>query len=99
MKSNKIRASAKGEECTFQIVGVCNYNPETTVLCHLNFELSGMGRKASDLSAAYGCSACHDAIDGRIDSFELEEDRWFYLGRALYRTQERLHEKQILNVA
>jgi len=35
MRSNAIRMSAKGEECTFQIVGVCNHNPETTVLCHL----------------------------------------------------------------
>src|SRR3990167_9253871 len=66
VRSNAIRMSAKGEECTFQIPGVCNGNPETTVLCHLPDESHGMGHKADDISAAYGCAACHDAIDSRI---------------------------------
>jgi hypothetical protein len=33
--SAKLRASAKGELCTFAIPGICNHNPETTVLCHI----------------------------------------------------------------
>ena len=54
MRSNAIRMSAKGEECTLNIVGVCNYNAETTVLCHLPDESKGMSHKADDISAAYG---------------------------------------------
>lgn len=63
--SKKIRNAARGEECCFQIVGVCNHNPETTVLCHLPDESKGMGLKADDLSAAFGCHECHSAVDGR----------------------------------
>ncbi len=65
--SKKLRDSANGERCTFRIPGVCNENPETTVLCHLPDE-SGTGvmaGKSDDWIAAFGCSACHDYIDGR----------------------------------
>ena len=45
MRSNAIRLSARDEACTFEIVGVCNGDPSTTVLCHLPNESHGMGRK------------------------------------------------------
>ena len=100
MRSNAIRLSAKGEECTFQIVGVCNHNPETTVLCHLPDESHGIGRKSDDISAAYGCSACHDAIDHRISraGWDSENSEW-YMRRALIRTWRRMVEKGIVKVA
>lgn len=62
-----IRKAARGQDCTLRIPGACNWNPETTVLCHSN-ELAdgkGMGLKAPDTAAAFGCSACHDVLDGR----------------------------------
>lgn len=61
------RISAKDEECTIRLPDVCNFDPATTVLCHDNSLESGkgMGLKAPDTFAAYGCSACHDVIDGR----------------------------------
>lgn len=62
-----IRKSAENEECTIRLPLVCNYDTATTVLCHSN-ELAdgkGMGKKAPDEKAAYGCSACHDVVDGR----------------------------------
>jgi len=34
-KKSKIRASAKGEDCQVRVEGVCNFNPETTILAHL----------------------------------------------------------------
>lgn len=46
-----------------RIPGVCNGNPETTVLAHLNG--GGMGMKKPDLLGAWCCSSCHDMIDGR----------------------------------
>jgi len=67
-KMTPIRASAKGEDCTVNLpMGVCNYNPETTVLAHSNSlaDGKGMGLKAADTRAAYCCSSCHDMVDGR----------------------------------
>lgn len=66
-KMTPIRRAAEGQECTIQIPGVCNCDPATTVLCHDNRLSSGkgMGMKAPDTSAAFGCAACHDVLDGR----------------------------------
>lgn len=65
IKSTAIRRSARGQACTLRLPGICNGDPETTVLAHMPFGGRGMGIKASDLHAAYACSSCHDAIDGR----------------------------------
>ncbi|HED2337570.1 TPA: DUF1364 domain-containing protein, partial [Serratia liquefaciens] len=51
--------------CTLQIPGICNGNPETTVLCHLPSNTHGMGYKSDDFWTVFGCSCCHDVIDGR----------------------------------
>ena len=61
--------SARGQHCTIRLPGICNANPETVVLCHLpNTGLSGVGMKPNDLLACFGCSACHDVIDGRVQT-------------------------------
>lgn len=62
-----ITESARGEECTIRLVGICNRNPETTVWCHANGSAAGkgIGMKSHDLLGAYGCSSCHDAYDRR----------------------------------
>ncbi len=65
MKSKKLRNSARGQDCQVRIPGICNFRPETTVLAHVGSS-SGMGMKPVDTEAAFCCSACHDAIDGRI---------------------------------
>ena len=64
---SKIRQSARGEECTLRLPYVCNFNPETTVWCHSNRleDGKGMGLKARDEEGCYGCSDCHDVLDGR----------------------------------
>jgi len=66
-KMTPIRKAARGQECTLQILGVCNGQPETVVLCHSNklADGKGMGLKASDEKACFGCSSCHDVLDGR----------------------------------
>ncbi len=61
---SKISESARMQDCLIRIPGVCNRNPETTVLCHEPAG-SGLALKYPDTEAAYGCSACHDEIDGR----------------------------------
>jgi len=98
--NKKIRDSAKGEECTLNIATVCNYNPETTVLCHISTGYGSDKNRVGQRNAVYGCSSCHDWIDNRmsrggLDSDEfhsLSADRWFYIARALIRTAERRDE-------
>ncbi|WP_317177187.1 DUF1364 domain-containing protein [Pectobacterium sp. HCp5_1] len=65
-RSKSLRDSARGQVCTLQISGICNFNRETTVLCHLPSLTHGMAYKSDDFYAVFGCSACHDVIDGRM---------------------------------
>ncbi|HIE0017527.1 DUF1364 family protein [Serratia marcescens] len=60
-RSKTLRDSARGRCCTL----ICSGNPETTVLCHLPSNIHGMGYKSDDYWAVFGCSGCHDVIDGR----------------------------------
>jgi hypothetical protein len=59
---SKYTKSARGQECQVRIPGVCNHNPETVVLAHLNG--AGMGKKALDIHGAYACFDCHAYLDG-----------------------------------
>lgn len=65
---SKITEAARGQNCTIR-GPICNRNPETTVATHFrNLRLgSGMGIKPPDLFVAFGCSDCHDWVDGRHD--------------------------------
>lgn len=67
---SKLRKSARGQPCFVRLPGVCNFNPETTVLAHLNG--GGMGIKKSDLFGAFACSSCHDEIDRRTRKLDAE---------------------------
>lgn len=96
-----IRRAAKNQDCTLQIPGICNFDPATTVLCHSNnlADGKGMGLKAPDTEACFGCSACHDVLDGRrprpewlsynmlLGAFEGAKDR----------THEILKKKGLMN--
>ena len=64
-QSKKLRDSARGQECTLRMFGVCNFNPEITVLAHIACGQKGMGLKSPDNMAVFACSACHDLLDGR----------------------------------
>lgn len=102
MKQNKFTKSARGQQCTLQISGVCNYDTETTVLCHIPDE-SGtgkMGGKSSDWLAIFACSSCHDAIDGRNSKAwaTVYEDKLFYIHRALKRTWRQWIEMGLIKV-
>lgn len=65
-KLTKIQAAARGQDCLLRFP-VCNWRTDTTVLCHSNLleDGKGMGLKAPDERAAFGCSTCHDVLDGR----------------------------------
>lgn len=59
-----LRDEAQGRTCQIRLPEICNHDPTTTVLCHLRLiGVSGTGLKAADLLGAWGCSACHSAVD------------------------------------
>lgn len=97
IKSKALRDSARGRDCTFQIMGVCNGNPETVVLCHLPDESHGMGLKSDDISAAFGCSDCHNAIDRRTGGLSKDDREW-YMRRAQTRTLRIWIEEGLVSV-
>jgi hypothetical protein len=74
--------------------GICNRNEETTVLCHYRLQgVSGIGYKAPDICGAWGCSACHDLVDGRAISpaYSRIEVRLLH-AEGVIRTLDALHE-------
>ena len=101
-RSTPIRRAARGQDCTLRLA-VCNFDPDTTVLCHSNFlaDGKGMGLKAPDTAAAFGCSACHDVLDGRrprpADLSLLDLEGAFYV--AMRRTHEILRSMGLLDAA
>ncbi|MGK0524555.1 MAG: hypothetical protein ACI92N_002194 [Pseudomonadales bacterium] len=97
-KTSKIRESAKGEPCLVRIPGVCNGNPATTVLAHLNG--AGVGCKHADHKAAYACSACHSWLDGGyVQSGYGRTTRDLWHLESVIRTQDRLIEKGCIQVS
>ena len=94
-KQTKITKSAKGEACQIRVPGVCNFNPETTVACHLNG--GGTGTKEYDFLTAYGCSKCHWFVDGGYSNLgfsRMERDNFHADG--IFRTQKILAQKGLL---
>lgn len=86
----KITDAAKDEVCTLNVVGVCNYDADTTVVCHLPDGSGGSNRLTGPLSIVFGCSACHDRIDCRTKPHLPNGDREFYMRRGMMRTINRL---------
>lgn len=93
---SKIRKSAKGENCTVRLVGICNRNPETTVFAHYRLPgYCGTGIKPPDFMGAYACSACHDEADRRTRHLEADFVRTAF-AEGVMRTLVRLAEKGLL---
>lgn len=90
MRQSKLTRAAKGRECQVRIPGVCNGNPETTVLAHYRLSgTCGIGTKPNDLQDAWACSACHDVIDGRSGAVSRDEARQLH-AEGVMRTQDLL---------
>ena len=94
VSSKKLRASANGRECTVRMPGICNHNPETTVLAHLPCGQKGMGMKGFVSVAVYACCSCLDVIDGRAAG----DIDWQDMPRAIAETHEGLIRSGILTV-
>lgn len=86
-RNQQILDFAAGQPCTVNIAGVCNYNRETTIPAHCNFDGGKMGGKTHDISTAFACSSCHDILDGRVKyDWSNPDEKYFYMGRAVQRT-------------
>lgn len=75
------RESARGQDCQIRIPGVCNGDPATTVLAHLNGNKS-LSSKSPDIHGAFACHACHQVVDGDRPT-DLDKDLlrlWHYDG-------------------
>lgn len=96
--SKKIRDSARGEDCTIEIPGVCMNEVETVVLCHFPDEYGGTSIKSDDTSAGYGCYRCHRVVDGVDENDEFLQNKDFYLRRSQTRTVRRMIEKGVLKL-
>lgn len=99
-KMSKIRKSAKGQECQVRFPGVCNCNPETTVLAHING--AGVAKKSLDIFGAYACYDCHKLID-RLPSVNhvVEFDdamRIIQFYEAVWRTQKIMLEQGLIKI-
>lgn len=82
----RLRALAQGRDCEARLVGICNGNPETTVLAHFRLAgLSGLGYKSKDMVGAWLCSACHAHVDSHKDC-QTQLD----FAKAVFRTQTKL---------
>lgn len=64
---SKITESARGEECTVRIIGVCTGDPAKTIWSHARWGAAGRGRsiKAPDICGAYCCTDCDAVYDGQ----------------------------------
>jgi len=83
VESKKLRDAARGQECTVRAPGICNFNPETSVLAHLPCGNKGTSMKGPDVIAVIACSCCHDLIDGRRNDAKVD---WKDMLRALAET-------------
>lgn len=88
-RSKKIMAAANGQDCTLRLVGVCNFNPDTTVAAHVGIR-RGMACKAGDNMVVFACYDCHNAIESNRTMYS--EDKL----RALEETQEILIDKGLM---
>jgi len=97
MRQSKLTKAARDRECQVRIPGVCNGNPETTVLAHYRMAgTCGVGIKPNDLQGAWACSACHDAVDSRSrTAFSYDELRFMHL-EGVVRTQAQLINEGVL---
>jgi ferredoxin len=84
-KQSSYTKSARGKECDVRVQGVCNHNPETTVLAHLNG--GGMAAKHYDIHGAYACSDCHTWLDGGYVKTSTRNERDLHHLEAVIRTQ------------
>ena len=98
VRSKKLRDSARGEQCTLRIPGVCCGDPETVVLAHPPVANGGMGTKGSDIDGAFACHQCHDVLDGRTTNTVPLWEVYECFIRGAAETRARMVERGLIKV-
>lgn len=94
----KLTKLARGMPCLIRIPDYCNFDLETTVGCHYRLSgLNGMGMKPDDLFVAWGCSSCHDVVDGRRNSHWGQALIRQWHAEGVFRTQAKLLELGVIH--
>ena len=92
IRSAKYLRGSKGQTCKFAIPDVCSGDVDTVIPAHIRDRHTGRGVKASDLSSADCCFACHEVFDLRAKlpsgQFLTSEEWLFYALRGLQDTIE-----------
>jgi len=94
-KQDKYTKSAKGQDCQIRSP-FCNYDTATVVFCHLNG--AGMGEKMQNIHGAYGCSKCHDFVDGTPGFDFNNAQRQSYHLKGTIRTQALMIRNGVLKL-
>jgi len=89
------RNLARGKPCDLRIPGVCNRNPETTVLAHVNTEFKGIALKSPDTMAIRACFDCHSYFDRLAPSSPEYHELAIY---GLARTHKAYIEEGVINI-
>jgi hypothetical protein len=93
---SKLRDAARGQECQIRIPGICNFNPETTVLAHYRLSgTCGTGIKPIDLIGSWACSDCHLAVDDGKSGYLREQLDLMHL-EGMVRTINALNKRGLL---
>ena len=91
-----LKKSAKGKNCTLEIINVCNHDNSTTKLTGVNYTAQS-AHETSDVSAIYACSACKDVLNGRKSpTLDFAYNHHRYVAKALILTHEAM-AAQFLN--
>lgn len=95
---SSLRKLARGRDCQVRLEGICNFDPETTVLAHYRLGgVCGMGLKPHDLIGAWACSSCHDEIDRRTRKVDADFAALAHL-EGVVRTLANLIKMGVVNV-
>ena len=88
MAKINLRKEAKGRECQVRLPGVCNFDPETTVLAHYRKAgITGIGEKAPDQLGAWACYNCHMAVDGQMKTHYSRDELELHHLQGIAKTQ------------
>lgn len=55
-----------------------------------------MGRKHNDIFGARCCSACHDAVDGRVQANFTSDELGMMFAEGIFRTQQMLIDEGLI---
>ena len=97
----KILRAAEGQECLAEFPG-CTGTSADVAARHFNEPFAGKATsmKADDVAIFFGCQACENVYSGLVKDKRIvdafNDDKYWYLCRAAYRTIRRLFDLGVI---